>query len=109
MLLNQLLQTCIIIKRTCRSILIFSKIGIVDQSKPCTQIYLQKIASCIHLQLPIVILKKSIILDMHHHKTNMYVNYQQNRVNRSVITMHTIVFDKKRKLHKFATTNSIFF
>ena len=48
--LNQLLQTCIIIKRTFISI--FSKIGFVDQ---CTQIYLQKIASCIDLQPPIVI------------------------------------------------------
>ena len=34
---------------------IFSKIGLVDdQSKQCAQIYLQKIASCINLQLPIV-------------------------------------------------------
>ena len=38
---NQLLQTCITIKRTCMSI--FSKIGLIDQSKPCTQICLQKI------------------------------------------------------------------
>ena len=30
---------------------IFSKIGLVDLSKPCTQIYLQKIANCINLQL----------------------------------------------------------
>ena len=29
----------------------FSKLGLVDQSKPCAQIYLQKIASCINLQL----------------------------------------------------------
>ena len=36
---NRLLQTCIIVRRTC--ITIFSKIGLVDQSKPCTQIYLQ--------------------------------------------------------------------
>ena len=36
---NRLFQTCIIVKRTS----IFSKIGLVDQSKPCTQIYLQKI------------------------------------------------------------------
>ena len=34
--LNQIFQTCIIVKRTCISI--FSKIGLVDQSKPCTQI-----------------------------------------------------------------------
>ena len=53
---NLLFETCIIIKRTCISI--FSKIGLVDQSKSCTQIYMQKIASCINLQLPIGILKK---------------------------------------------------
>ena len=37
---------------------------------------------------------------MHHHKTYMYVNFQQNRVNRSVITANTNVFAKKLKLHK---------
>ena len=52
---NRLFQTCIIVKRTCTSI--FSKIGLVDQSKPCTQIYLQKIANCINLQLAIRISK----------------------------------------------------
>ena len=36
---------------------IFSKIGLVDLSKPCTQIYLQKIANCINLQLAIRISK----------------------------------------------------
>ena len=46
---NRLFQTCIIVKRTC--IQIFSKIGLIDQSKPCTQIYLQKIANCINLRL----------------------------------------------------------
>ena len=56
---NQLFQTCIIVKRTCISI--FSKIGFVDQSKPCTQIYLQEIASYINLQLPIVIWVRIII------------------------------------------------
>ena len=49
--LSQLFQTCIIVKRTCISI--FSKIELVDQSKPCTQIYLQKFANCITLQLAI--------------------------------------------------------
>ena len=46
--------------------------------KPCTQSYLHNIASCIDLQLPIVIWKKIIILDMHHHKTYMCINFQQN-------------------------------
>ena len=48
-------QTCIIGYRTCISI--FSKIGLVDRSKPCTQIYLQKIANCLNLQLAIIISK----------------------------------------------------
>ena len=58
---NRLFQTYIIVKPTCISI--FSKIGSVDRSKPCTQIYLQKNASCINFQLLIVILKNSILLD----------------------------------------------
>ena len=52
---NRPFQTCIIVKRTCISI--FSKIGLVDQSKLCTQIYLQKLANCINLQLAIRISK----------------------------------------------------
>ena len=34
---------------------IFGKFGLVDQSKPCSQIYQQIIASCMKLQRPIVI------------------------------------------------------
>ena len=89
---------------------------IVDQSlmiQCCAQIYLkknaccilQKMASCINLQLPIVILNKLILLDMHHHKTYMYINFQQNRVSRPVKTVHTNLFAKYCKLHKFATCN----
>ena len=52
--------------------------------------------------------KKSIILDMHHHITYMYINFQQNRANRSAITVHTNVFAKNRKLHEFATANYFF-
>ena len=52
---NRPFQTCIIVKRIC--ILIFSKIGLVDQSKLCTQIYLQKFSSCINLQIAIIISK----------------------------------------------------
>ena len=40
---------------TCISI--FSKIRLVDQSKPCTQFYLQIIVNCINLQLAIWILR----------------------------------------------------
>ena len=58
-----------------------------------------------NLQLPIVILKKSILLDMHHHEMYMYINFQTNRVSRSVKTVHTNLFVKNCKLHKFATCN----
>ena len=75
----------------------------VDHSKTVHTIYLQKIASCINLQLPIVILKKSTLSNMHHRKTYMYINFQQNRVSRSVKNVHTYLFAKNRKLHKFAS------
>ena len=70
---NRLFQTCIIVWHT--SISIFSKIELVDQPKSCTQMYLQKIISCINLQLPIVISNKSIIADIHHRITYMYLNF----------------------------------
>ena len=38
----------------------------------------------------------------------MYIDFQENRVNRSVITVHTNLFAENRKLHKFAPTNSNF-
>ena len=65
-------------------------------------------ASGINLQLSIVILKKSILLKMHHRITSMYIKFQQNRVSRSVKTVHTHIFANDRKLHKFETTNSNF-
>ena len=42
---------------------------------------------------------------MHHRKTYMYNNFQQNRVSRSVKTMHrpTDLFAKNFNLHKFVT------
>ena len=45
---------------------------------------------------------------MHQHKTYMFINFQQNRVSRSVKTVHTNLFAKNGKLHKLATTNSNF-
>ena len=56
---NRLFQTCIIVKRT--SISIFNKIGLVDQSKPCTEIYLQKFDNRINLQLAIRISKNHAV------------------------------------------------
>ena len=36
----------------------------------------------------------------------MYINFQHNRVSRSVKSVHINLFAKNHKLHKFATTNS---
>ena len=44
--------------------------------------------------------------DMHHSIMYMYIKFQQNRVSRSVKTVHTYIFANDRKLHKFTTTNS---
>ena len=45
---------------------------------------------------------------MHHRKTYMHFNFQQiGLVDRSK-TVHTNLFEKNCKLHKFATTNSNF-
>ena len=58
-----------------------------------------------------IIFVKSIISDMHHRKTYMYINFQQNWVSRSVSTVRTNVFAKNHKMHKmhkFTTTNSDF-
>ena len=65
-------------------------------------------ASCIYLQLLIVILIKSILFDMHHHKTYMYINFQQNLVVDQSKQCTQIYLQKNRKLHKFATTNRNF-
>ena len=43
--------------------------------------------SYINLQLPIVISKKSIISNIRHRITYMYINFQQNRNSRSVKTV----------------------
>ena len=42
---------------------------------------------------------------MRHRKTYMYVNFQQNPVNRSVKTVLTNLFAKNCKLRKFAPCN----
>ena len=52
-----------------------------------------------NLQLPILISKKSIISDMHHPTTYMYINIQQNQASRSVKTVHTNLFANNHELH----------
>ena len=77
----------------------------IDQSKPCTQSYLQKIVSCINMQLTIRISKPKLLSDMHHRITYLYINFQQNRISRSVKAVHTSLLANICKLHKFATYN----
>ena len=45
---------------------------------------------------------------MRDRKKYMYINFQRNRVCRSVKTVCTNLFAQYGKLHKFATTNSNF-
>ena len=86
----------------------FQQIRVSRSVKTMLTKSLQIITSCIKLQLPIVNFEKSIIPNMHHHITYMYINFQQIRVSKSVQTVHTNIFTNNRELHKFATTNSIF-
>ena len=56
--------------------------------------------------------KKSMILDMHHRKTCMYIYFQTNQVSKSVnlISAHKCICQKKsHEFHQFATTKSFFF
>ena len=78
---NRHFQTCIIVKYTCISI--YNKIRLVDLSKPCTQIYLQK--KCINLQLAIRILKKRFS-DMYYPLTDIQVDFKINWLIRYQIT-----------------------
>ena len=57
--------------------------GLADHLKPCTQMYLQKIVSCINLQLAIRISKKS---DMHYPISDIQVEFENNRPIRYQIT-----------------------
>ena len=43
---------------------------------------------------------------MRDRKTYMYINFQQNWVNRTLKIVHTIFLPKNCKLHEFATCNS---
>ena len=47
--------------------------------------------------------KKKILvdIDLHHHKTYKYINFRQNQVKTQVMTVHTSLFAKNRKLHTF--------
>ena len=91
-------------KRTCISI--FSKIGLIFVTKENvanTMIshnrahkFIRKRNRKFHkFATTNSIFKKSILSEMHHRKTYMHINFQQNRVKRSVKTVHTNLFAKK--------------
>ena len=42
---------------------------------------------------------------MDHGITYIFINFQQNRISRSIKTVHTSLFTKKCNLYKFATTD----
>ena len=87
---------------------IFSIIGWVDHSKACTLIYLQKIASCINLQLPIVV-EKSYFREASSENVHNYVfQFSQKSGRYNQPKLCTQIYLQKRNLHKFATTNSNF-
>ena len=75
----------------------------IDQSKPCTQSYLQKNRKLHNYATYNSNFKTKLLSDMHHRITYLYINFQQNWVSRSVKTVHTNLFANNRKLHKFAT------
>ena len=91
---NRLFQTCIIIYRKCISI--FSKIGLVYQPKPCTQIYLQIFLICINLQLAIRIFLKIGLLDMHSPLTDIQANFELNGLVRHRNTAKRNYFHRRQ-------------
>ena len=71
--------------------------------------FTKNILNCINLQVPNEIFSsKSIFSDMQHRMTCIYINFQQNRLSKPVKSVHTNLFAKNHKLHKFATANSNF-
>ena len=74
-----------------------------------TNVFAKKCKLHTFATISIIFFKKSITLDMHHHKTYMYNNFQQNRVCRSVNTVYTNLLAQYRKLHKLATIKNDFF
>ena len=71
----------------------------IDQSKPCTQSYLQKIRKLHKCATYNSNFETKLLSDMHHRITYLYINFQQNRVSRSVKTVHTSLFANCINLH----------
>ena len=103
-----ILDICITIKRTCYLYINFQQTWVKTQVVTVLTSLFAKNRKLHKFATTNNIFEKSTLLDMHHRRTYMHVNFQQNHVNRSVKTVHTNLFAQYRKLHKFATTNSNF-
>ena len=77
----------------------------IDQSKPCIQSYLKKNRKLHKYATYNSNFEIKLLSDMHHRITYLYINFQQNRVSRSVKTVHTNLFAKNCKLMQLATCN----
>ena len=74
----------------------------IDQSKPCIQSYLPKNRKLHKYATYNSNFEIKLLSDMHHRITYLYINFQQNRVSRSVKTVHTNLFAKNCKLMQLA-------
>ena len=82
-------------RRIC--ILIFSKVGLVDHaSKPCTQIYLQKIANYINLQLAIRISKSHTFRTCTTPLMDIQADFEINRPIRYLIAAKRNYFHRRQ-------------
>ena len=93
--LNRLFQSFIIVKHTCTSI--FSKIGLIDQSKSCTQICLQNKVSCINLKLAIEILKNHAFRACTTPITNIHADFEISKPIRCQVTAKRIIYTDHRQ------------
>ena len=83
--------------------------NLVDQSNPCAQIYLQKNYMLLKFATTNSnFVKNQLFLTCVIVKRTCIINFQQNRVSKSVKTVRTNIFAKNYMLLKFATTNSNF-
>ena len=74
---------------------VIERMYLVDQSNRAHRYNCKQLTCSMNLQLPILFFAKSIIPDMHHRITDMYINFQQKWVSRSVKTVRTNIFAKK--------------
>ena len=70
----------------------------IDQSKPGTHIYLQIIATCINLQLPIVILKKRLFRHASSYDAHVYQFLAKSGLYVSLVNRAHNLFAKKSQV-----------